>query len=653
MNNNDSIIINEMHAMVEQLNKWGYEYYVLDNASVADAAYDSLYDKLRQLEKQTGIVLDNSPTRRVGGEPLSKFQSHRHLTRLYSLDKAQTKQELANWVNKILTQYPNCVFTVELKYDGLSVNSTYNEGKLISVATRGNGIVGENITAQAMCIKTLPLTIKFDSQVEIAGEAIMRLSQLNRYNAKHPDNPLKNARNAAAGALRNLDPRVSAERNLDIIMYSGASQYVNSQVQLNDLLADNQFKINDVFEQVSTIEQIIKVIDDIETQRATYDFLIDGVVIKINDFGIRQELGYTDKFPRWAIAYKFEAEQVATTLLDVEWQVGRTGKLTPLAHLEPVELCGATIKRATLNNYDDIIRKGLSLNSIVLLRRSNDVIPEILYALDNCQDCQPIHPPTHCPSCNSQLQHKGAHLYCLNRRGCPAQIVNRLSHYASRNACDIEGLSDKTALALASTLDISMPSQLYSLTAHELAQLDGFKDKRISSLLSAIERSKSVQLSNLIYALGIDNIGIVSAKELARVYGSIDNLMRADKESLTNIDEVGEVVADSIIRFFDDDINRREINTLQAVGINPTYVDTNSVGALNGYTVVLTGTLPTLTRQEATQLIESNGGVVVSSVTKQVNLVLAGENAGSKLDKAQSLNITIIDEQGLLRLLKK
>ncbi|MCM1042949.1 MAG: NAD-dependent DNA ligase LigA [Corallococcus sp.] len=646
----------DMREMVDCLNQWAYRYYVLDDPSVPDTEYDALYDRLVLLEKQTGVVFSDSPTKRVGGEPLKNFKQHTHLNRLYSLDKAQSFNELASWVEKINKTVGKAEFTVELKYDGLTISATYENGNLICAATRGNGIVGEDVTEQVKTIRNVPLSIPYKGKIEIQGEGIMRLSQLNRYNEKNNDNPLKNARNAAAGAIRNLDPKVTAKRNLDVVFYSNSYNDdlgISKQTQLVEFLKDCRFSTNYVFETASNFEQIKEIIETIAADRSKYDFLIDGVVIKVNDFEIRERLGYTDKFPKWAVAYKFDAEQVITKLLDVDWQVGRTGKLTPTANLEAVELCGATIKRATLNNYGDIVRKNLLLNSYVFLRRSNDVIPEVLGLAEKTTDSSPIAKPKVCPACGSTLEEVGAHLFCPNKNGCRPQIVARLTHYCSKPACDIDGISEKTIWTLHQALGISNPVDLYFLDKDKLHGLDGFQEKKITNLLSSIEKSKSVSLPNYIYALGIGNIGSVTAKDLAAKFKNIDAIAKADIETLSAVDQIGDVVAQSIADYFADCDNVRMIAQLKEIGIDPQYAEKSNTGVFSGKKVVLTGSLETLTRSQASQYIAESGGEVASGISKSVNLVIAGRDAGSKLAKAQALAIEIIDEQQFLQMLGK
>ena len=635
-----------MQEIVKQLNQWAYEYYVLDKPTVADTQYDALYDQLVLLEKQTGVVLPDSPTHRVGGEPLKNFVQHKHLKRLYSLDKVQSFGELQEWMQKVNKAVGEVEFTVELKYDGLTINVTYEDGNFAGAATRGNGIVGEDVTEQVKTIKTVPLSIPFKGKCELQGEGIMRLSALEKYNREHPKDILKNARNAAAGAIRNLDPKVTAQRNLDVVFYSNGYEeglQVHSQTQLVKFLQENGMLTNYVFKRAKTFEEVKAVINYIGEKRSSFDFLIDGVVIKINDFAVREKLGYTDKFPKWAIAYKFDAEQVTTKLNQVEWQVGRTGKLTPIGKLDAVELCGATIRRATLNNFGDILRKKLKTNALVFVRRSNDVIPEVLGAAE--EGGEEIVKPTVCPACGFPLQEVGANLYCVNAENCRPQIVARLSHYCEKGACDIEGLSDKTVNLMVDKLDVRSVADLYRLTKEQLLTLEGFKDKKAQNVVDAVEKSKNVALPQFIYALGLDNVGTVTAKDLAAMFGSVDNLQKATMEQLTSIDGIGDVVAEGIAQYFKESQNLEIIRQLKEAGINPQMHLQEKKGPFLGKKVVLTGSLSHYTRSEASKIIESLGGEVSSTVSKTVNLVVAGEDAGSKLQKAQSLGIEIIDEQ--------
>lgn len=637
-----------MKELVKLLNKYAYQYYVLDEPTVADVQYDALYNELSVLEKETGIVLPDSPTRKIGGDPIKEFAPHKHIKKLYSLDKCNSYDELREWSEKIKKVATDAVYTLEYKLDGLTLCLTYENGYFKGAATRGNGEVGEDVTAQVSTIKSIPLSVPYKGVFEAQGEGIMRLSALKKYNETAVE-PLKNARNGVAGAIRNLDPKVTASRNLDIIFYNVnyiEGENIASQRENIDFLKRNSFKTDMLFV-TSDIEEIIKKIDSVD--RKSLDFLIDGMVIKVDDLALRERLGYTDKFPRWAIAYKFEAEETTTILEDVQWNVGRTGKLTPLAILEPVELCGATIRRATLNNYDDIQRKKVKIGSRVFIRRSNDVIPEILgVSEDNGGKEIPV--PTVCPACGSDLVRDGAHIYCPNEGDCPPQIIGRLTHFVEKDCMDIRGVSEKSIEGLHEKLGVRFPTDLYSLTRDDLARLDGFKDKKIDNFLASVEKSKSVPLDRFINALGIENIGKKSARDLAERFGSISELMKADETTLVEVDEIGDIVAESITSYFGK--HGWLIEKFKEIGIDPKFnVVKLTGGVLTGKKLVLTGTLPTLTRTEATELIEKAGGTTSSSVSKSTDYVLAGENAGSKLDKARSLGVKIITENELLAMI--
>lgn len=635
-----------MEELSALLNKYGYHYYVLDEPIVADKQYDELYDELRRLEEETGVVLKDSPTRKVGGEPIKEFEPHVHLHRLYSLDKCNSYDELRAWDEKIKKFDERAEYTLEYKLDGLTLALTYEDGYFAGAATRGNGEVGEDVTAQVETIKSVPLSIPYKGKVEVQGEGIMRLSALEKYNETASE-PLKNARNGVAGAIRNLDPKVTASRNLDIIFYNVnyiEGKEISSQTECIEFLKENGFKTEKLFVTGSMDE----IICDIEcVDRSRLDFLIDGMVVKVNDFKSRIAMGYTDKFPRWAMAYKFEAEETTTILRDVVWNVGRTGKLTPLAILQPVELCGATIRKATLNNYDDILRKKVTIGSRVFIRRSNDVIPEILgVAEDN--GGEKIEPPLKCPACGATVYRDGVHVFCPNEYDCPPQIIGRLEHYAAKECMDIRGVSGKIIGQLHAVLGVSNFSDLYLLDEEKLSRLDGFKDKKISNFLTSVEKSKNASLDRFINALGIDGIGKKSARDLAERFGSIDALMAADRDDLMQIDDVGEILAENVVTYFVRHVE--EVARLKAIGINPKVVKSES-GVFVGKKFVLTGTLPTLTRTQASALIEGAGGIVSGSVTRDTDYVLAGEAAGSKLEKAGKLGIKIIDEKEFVSML--
>lgn len=643
-----------MEEMVETLNRWAYEYYVLDAPSVSDQHYDALYDRLTALEKKEGRVLPDSPTRRIGGEPLKNFEKYNHLEKSYSLDKVQSFNELEAWVTKIKTAYPGVVFTVEYKYDGLSLSITYENGLLIRAVTRGNGVTGEVVTRQVETINSVPLSIGYKELIEVRGEGYMKRSSLAAYNEKHADEPLKNTRNGVAGAIRNLDPSVTAGRKLDMVFYSLGynTLKLRSQTELNEFLKENRFATNGVFRRCENHEEIRAVIEEIGRTRDSLDFDIDGVVIKTDDFALREELGYTEKFPRWAVAFKFEAEEVVTKLLKVTWMPGRTGKVTPIGHLKPVELCGATISRATLNNIGDIRKKSLKTNSDVYVRRSNDVIPEVLGLAEEGEDSEEINAPEVCPVCGTPLIERGALLYCPNRNGCSEQIVARLELYCSKDGADIEGLSEKTLKLFYEKLGVISPDGLYALKTSQLMELEGFKEKKAAKITDSIEKSKEMSLPAFLYALGIENVGTKTAADLAERCGSLEKIMQASVEELTAIEDIGEVVAGSIKDYFSDAENIKMIGRLFAAGVKPVYSEKKE-GIFSGMKFVLTGELEGLVRSEAKKLIEEEGGEVMSSVTKNTDIVVAGENAGAKLEKALKLNVEIWDKARLIKELKK
>ena len=646
--------MNRQRELVDILNKWAHEYYVLDNPTVSDKEYDALYDELRRLEAESGEVYPDSPTRRVGGEPIKGFEKHTHIERLFSLDKSVSTEELTAFltrVKKLAGTQPD--YTVEYKFDGLTVCLTYDKGQFVRATTRGNGVVGEDVTAQVLTIKSFPLKISYQGTLEVRGEAVIRLSVLDAYN-KTAAEPLKNARNAAAGAIRNLDPKVTELRRPDIYFYDvnymsdGAPM---SQTNAHDFLVNEGFKVFPYFRICHTDDEVVAAIAEVERERKTLDVLTDGAVIKVDDAELRDEMGFTDKFPRWAMAYKFEAEEVTTLLKEVIWQVGRTGKLTPLALLDPVDLGGATVSRATLNNYGDIMRKDVKVGSRVLVRRSNEVIPEILGATEHTEQSRDVEKPCACPECGTPLQEKGAHLFCPNR-DCLPRIVAMLDHYASKNAMNIDGFSESTAQQLITEKNVKTFADLYRLTAEDLSNLEGFKDKKITNLLTAIEKSKTPTMDAFIYAIGIDGVGRVAAKDLAARFQTMENLQKATVEDLLALENVGEVTANAIVEYFQDEENLATLEALYEVGVAPTWSNEKKEGIFSGEAVVLTGTLSSFKRSEAQKLIEERGGVCQSSVTAKTTLVLAGEEAGSKLAKAQKLGIRIIDEAAFKAMLE-
>lgn len=635
-----------MRELVDVLNKYAYEYYVMDNPTVSDKQYDELYDELRELEASTGEVLFDSPTRRVGGEPISAFKKHEHIERLYSLDKATSTEELQAFFQRVIKAigyFPE--FTVEYKFDGLTVCLTYNEGKFVRATTRGNGAVGEDVTAQVLTIKSYPMKIAYTGVCEVKGEAVMRLSVLEKYN-KTAAEPLKNARNAVAGAIRNLDPKETERRKPEILFYDVNyidDDSIRSQLSGIDFLKNNSFKVFDFLRVCNDEQSVFAAIDEIEKGRKTLDVLTDGVVIKVNDFAVRDILGATEKFPRWAIAYKFEPEETTTMLRDVVWQVGRTGKLTPLAVLDPVELCGVTVRRATLNNFGDVGRKGVKINSRVLIHRSNEVIPEILGTTEYFADSADVVKPAVCPECGSPTEEIGANLFCTNKE-CKKRVVLSLASFASKEAMNIEGFSEATAELLYDKVGVRKFSDLYALTREQLLGLDGVQDKKADNLLKAIEKSKNTELARFIFALGIDGVGKKTAKDLAKKFKSLENIAAAPIEEIISVQDVGDVIADNVFRYFADGDNIAELKRLERAGVIAGYADATVGDLFKGEKIVLTGTLSKYKRSEAQKIIESLGGEVSGSVSKNTTMVLAGEEAGSKLDKARALGIRVIDE---------
>ncbi len=643
-----------MQELVRKLNETAYAYYVLDNPVISDMQWDRLYDELKKLETETGIILPDSPTQKVGGDPLKGFEEHRHITRLWSLDKVQSLEELEAWIQRTekLAEAKDLQYYVEYKFDGLTLNLTYRDGELVQAATRGNGVTGEAILPQARTIHSVPRTIPYKGLLEVQGECIMRLSTLEKYN-KTAKEPLKNARNAAAGALRNLDPRVTASRHLDAFFYQVGTienPPYDSQPGMLDFLRENGFQVSPYLGSSRGREALEACIREIEQSRSQLDWLIDGVVIKVGDYALRERMGYTEKFPRWGVAYKFKAEECVTKLLDVTWELGRTGKLTPLAHLEPVDFYGVTVRKATLNNLGDIQRKDVAIGCNVWIRRSNDVIPEIMgRAGDATEDEKPILKPEFCPACGSKLIERGAHLFCMNRETCRPQAVARLAHFAGREAMDIDGFSEKTAGQLYDQMGIRQPADLYALTPMDFLMLDGFKEKKAGNLAEALEKSKHCELDAFLFALGIPNVGRKTARDLAQRFGTLERLKAADEEALTAIPDIGDIVAASVTEYFSFPENNQMIDHLIAAGVHPKEMTAASEGAFSGMSIVVTGTLPTLSRKEAEDLIRSRGGNAAGSVSKKTAFVVVGEDAGSKLSKAQSLGIETIDEAELLR----
>lgn len=652
--------IEELTSKIEELN---YYYYTLDKPLLSDEEYDKLFDQLLSLEKQRGYADPNSPTSRIGGQILPNFETHNHISPLYSLDKARSIEEIDAWIlrtnrladnsSKILDDVE---YIVEYKFDGLTINLTYDNGVLVNAATRGNGRTGEEILAQVRTIASIPMKISYKGLIEVQGESVMPISKFNEYNESAPIK-LKNPRNAAAGALRNLDTSVTKSRKLDAYFYSVGyieNPPYETHEEMLQFLRDNKFKVFPYAKKRKSIEGIHEEIDYIEEHRKTIDVLTDGVVIKINDLKTREVLGFTQRAPRWAIAFKFEAEEFTTVLRNVIWNVGRTGKVTPSAEVDPVDIDGVTVRRATLNNFDDIQRKNLSLYDRVLIRRSNDVIPEILGSVEKTDESVEIEKPEVCPYCHTELIQDGVHIFCPNSISCKPQLIASLTHFASRNAMDIDGLSEKTITRLVEDLALENTYEIYDLKKEDLLKLEGFKERKTANLLEAIEKSKKVKLSAFINAIGIPNVGVKTASDLADYYGSIEALRKAKVEELTTLPDIGNIVANSIVKFFNESHIIESLDMLLSKGISFEARKNKNVDSdLEGKVIVITGSFESYSRKDLEDYFASLGAKVTSSVSKNTDYVVAGEKAGSKLTKAEELGTKIIKADNLEEFMRR
>ena len=624
-----------MEELVDTLNNLAYHYYVLDKPIMSDYDYDVLYDELVNLEEETGVVLENSPTRRVGGEVLEGFKKVRHEVRLYSLNKCNDMLGLNKFIEDVKKVVKDPRFTVEYKFDGLRIVARYENGLFVSAATRGDGEVGEDVTEQVKTIRSVPLSISYKGALTVAGEGVITLKNLEKYN-KTATEKLKNPRNAVSGAIRNLDPKETMKRNLDVVFYDlikiEDEGKLKTQEDVQNFLLENKFLTGKLFKVCESASDIEKIIDDVDKVKSSLDIQIDGLVIKLNDLKERDQLGFTSKFPKWAIAYKFAPVEVTSILREVEWHVGRTGKLTPTAVVDPVSLAGATVTRATLNNYDDIMRKHLKLNSRVFIRRSNEVIPEILGLAENLENSHEIMLPKTCPSCHSDLVKNGVNVFC-EAQDCKEKSISRLVYFASKKCMNIEGLSDKIIALLYDKNIIKNFSDFYKLTESDFDGLEGFQDKKIGNILRSVEKSKTCALSNFLNGLSIEGVGDKTARDLAKHFKTLNNVMYASYQDLINIRDIGEVTAKNIVDFFSKEENVNEINSLLSLNVKVGSEKTEDVDQNNFFynkKFVLTGSLQSFTREEASRLIESFGGMTSSSVSKNTDYVLFGENAGSK-----------------------
>ena len=651
----------KMTELNQQLAEWAHAYYVKDAPKVEDSEYDKVYHELVSLEQEHPELISNdSITQRVGGDILSGFSKVTHNVPMMSLNNAFNKNDLIDFENRIkkLTSTP-INYMVELKIDGLAINLRYENGKFIQGATRGDGVVGEDITHNLKTVKSIPLSLAKPLTIEVRGECYMpkkSFIELNEAREAEGENVFANPRNAAAGSLRQLDPKVAAKRNLSTFIYTVADTTgfdFNSQ---NDSLIELEelgLKINNERKLCHSIDEVWDYIENFRDKRHELDYEIDGIVIKVNDFTAQEEIGYTVKAPRWAIAYKFPAEEAETVIRDIEWTVGRTGVVTPTAVMDPVQLAGTTVARASLHNVDLITEKDIRLLDHVMIHKAGDIIPEVTRVLTDKRDetSVPYEFPTHCPTCDSELERIESEvaLRCMNPM-CPAQIKEGLNHFVSRNAMNIDGLGPRVLEQMYDKDIIKNVADLYFVTEEELLTLEKIKEKSAYNILTAISQSKNNSLEKLLFGLGIQHVGAKAAKLIAEEFGTIEQIMVAEKETINAIDTIGPVIADSIEKYFSNEEVKELVAELKRAGVNTDYLgqtaaDLASVESpFKDKVIVLTGKLTHFNRNEAKEKIEALGGKVTGSVSKKTDIVIAGEDAGSKLEKAEKLEITVWNE---------
>ncbi len=645
-----------MKELVELLNRYAYEYYTKDAPSVSDSEYDQLYRELVKLETaHPDEILPESPTHRVGGVVLKGFTKYQHQYPLYSLQDAFSREELEAFDQRVRKEFPSISYVCELKIDGLSISLTYENGVLVTGATRGDGSVGEDITENLKRVKDIPLVLPESVNITVRGECYMPRASFDRVNQIRQENgepEFANPRNAAAGTLRQLDTKIVAKRNLATFLYQEVSPTdQSSQEGVLEKLARLGFVVNQERVLAEDMEQIWGFIQKVAQLREDLPYDIDGIVIKVNDLAVQEELGFTVKAPKWAVAYKFPAEEKEAKILSVDWTVGRTGVVTPTANLTPVQLAGTTVSRATLHNVDYIAEKDIHQDDTVIVYKAGDIIPAVLRVVkDKRVSDQALAIPTHCPSCQSELLHfeDEVALRCINPL-CPAQIKEGLSHFASRDAMNITGLGPAVVEKLFAAQLVEDVAGIYRLTVEDLLTLEGFKDKSAEKLHEAIQASKENSAEKLLFGLGIRHVGSKVSQILLQEFHDLDQLAAADPERIASIDSLGMVVAESLKRYFAQEGSKRLLQELKEAGVNMAYLGEKVAAdaALSGMTVVLTGKLERLTRSEAKAKLESLGAKVTGSVSKKTDLVVAGSDAGSKLTKAQELGIQVEDEAWL------
>lgn len=645
-----------MNELVELLNRYATEYYTSDNPSVSDSEYDRLYRELVELEQaHPEQVLPNSPTHRVGGKILDGFEKYSHQYPLYSLQDAFSREELLAFDARVRKELPNVTYICELKIDGLSISLTYEQGVLVVGATRGDGSIGENITENLKCVKDIPLTLPEALDITVRGECYMPRASFDQVNQSRQENgepEFANPRNAAAGTLRQLDTAVVAKRNLATFLYQEASPSTrDSQEQVLKHLEQLGFVVNPRRVLAHSMDEVWQFIQEVGQERDQLSYDIDGVVIKVNDLAGQEQLGFTVKAPKWAVAYKFPAEEKEAKLLSVDWTVGRTGVVTPTANLTPVQLAGTTVSRATLHNVDYISEKDIRKDDTVIVYKAGDIIPAVLRVVESKRISEEkLDIPTNCPSCESKLLHfeDEVALRCINPR-CPAQIMEGLIHFASRDAMNISGLGPSMVEKLFAANLVKDVADIYRLTEHDFLQLEGVKEKTAQKLYQAIQASKENSAEKLLFGLGIRHVGSKASKLLVQHFQSIETLAQADPEEVSNIETLGSVIAQSLQTYFATKGSKILLRELKEFGVNLDYKGQVVLGdaTLSGLTVVLTGKLERLNRSEAKSKLESLGAKVTGSVSKKTDLVVAGADAGSKLQKAQELGIEIRDEAWL------
>ena len=645
-----------MKELVELLNRYAYEYYTKDAPSVSDSEYDQLYRELVELETaHPDEILPESPTHRVGGVVLKGFTKYQHQYPLYSLQDAFSREELEAFDQRVRKEFPSISYVCELKIDGLSISLTYENGVLVTGATRGDGSVGEDITENLKRVKDIPLVLPEPVNITVRGECYMPRASFDRVNQIRQENgepEFANPRNAAAGTLRQLDTTIVAKRNLATFLYQEVSPTdQSSQEGVLEKLARLGFVVNQERVLAEDMDQIWNFIQKVAQLREDLPYDIDGIVIKVNDLAVQEELGFTVKAPKWAVAYKFPAEEKEAKILSVDWTVGRTGVVTPTANLTPVQLAGTTVSRATLHNVDYIAEKDIHQEDTVIVYKAGDIIPAVLRVVkDKRVSDQALAIPTHCPSCQSELLHfeDEVALRCINPL-CPAQIKEGLNHFASRDAMNITGLGPAVVEKLFAAQLVEDVAGIYRLTVEDLLTLEGFKEKSAEKLYEAIQASKENSAEKLLFGLGIRHVGSKVSQILLQEFHDLDQLATADPERIAGIDSLGMVVAESLKSYFAQEGSKRLLQELKEAGVNLTYLGEKvaSDAALSGMTVVLTGKLERLTRSEAKAKLESLGAKVTGSVSKKTDLVVAGSDAGSKLTKAQELGIQVEDEAWL------